>query len=556
MKTDVQIAQEAKMLPIVEIAENLGLTADDLELYGKYKAKIHLDVMEKLQDAPDAKLILVTAINPTPAGEGKTTTNVGLSMGLVKIGKKAFTTLREPSLGPCFGVKGGAAGGGQAQVVPMDDINLHFTGDIHAVTTANNLLAALIDNHMHQGNLLSIDPKRIVWRRAVDMNDRALRNITIGLGPKGNGVVRQDGFDIAVASEIMAILCLATSMEDLKERLAKMVVAYTYDNKPVTAGQLEATGSMALLLKDALMPNIVQTLENTPALIHGGPFANIAHGCNSVMATQMALKLADYVVTEAGFGADLGAEKFFNIKCRYTGFKPSAVVIVATVRALKNHGGVSKADLNNENIEALAIGFENLEKQIENVHKFSVPAVVAINAFPTDTTAELKFVEERCKALGVEVALSEVWAKGGEGGVALAEKVVAIAESGKADFKTLYNLEQPIQEKIETICKEIYGADGVDFTAKAMKDMKKLTEDGFGELAICMAKTQYSLSDNPKLLGRPSGFKVAINEVKLSAGAGFLIAIAGSIMRMPGLPKVPSANKIDILENGEIVGLF
>ena len=554
--SDIEIAQEAQMNPIVDVAEKVGLKPTDLELYGNYKAKIHLDVMDQLAAKENGKLILVTAINPTAAGEGKTTTNVGLSMGLAKVGKKTFTALREPSLGPCFGVKGGAAGGGYAQVVPMDDINLHFTGDIHAVTTANNLLAALIDNHMHQGNLLNIDPKRVVWRRAVDMNDRVLRSITVGLGPKGNGVTREDGFDIAVASEIMAILCLATSMADLKERLAKMVVGYTYDKKPVTAGQLEATGSMALLLKDALMPNIVQTLENTPALIHGGPFANIAHGCNSVMATQMALKLADYVVTEAGFGADLGAEKFFNIKCRYADLAPSAVVIVATVRALKNHGGVAKADLNNVNMEALAAGFENLEKQIENVQKFGVPAVVAINAFPLDTAEELKYVEDRCNELGVEVALSEVWAKGGEGGVALAEKVVAIAESGKANFKPLYALEDSIQSKIETIAKEIYGADGVDFSNKAMNDMKKLKEDGFSDLAICMAKTQYSLSDDAKKLGRPKGFKVSIGEVKLSAGAGFLVAIAGSIMRMPGLPKVPSANRIDILEDGEIVGLF
>ena len=554
--SDIEIAQEAQMNPIVDVAEKVGLKPTDLELYGNYKAKIHLDVMDQLAAKENGKLILVTAINPTAAGEGKTTTNVGLSMGLAKVGKKTFTALREPSLGPCFGVKGGAAGGGYAQVVPMDDINLHFTGDIHAVTTANNLLAALIDNHMHQGNLLNIDPKRVVWRRAVDMNDRVLRSITVGLGPKGNGVTREDGFDIAVASEIMAILCLATSMADLKERLAKMVVGYTYDKKPVTAGQLEATGSMALLLKDALMPNIVQTLENTPALIHGGPFANIAHGCNSVMATQMALKLADYVVTEAGFGADLGAEKFFNIKCRYADLAPSAVVIVATVRALKNHGGVAKADLNNVNMEALAAGFENLEKQIENVQKFGVPAVVAINAFPLDTAEELKYVEDRCNELGVEVALSEVWAKGGEGGVALAEKVVAIAESGKANFKPLYALEDSIQSKIETIAKEIYGADGVDFSNKAMNDMKKLKEDGFSDLAICMAKTQYSLSDDAKKLGRPKGFKVSIGEVKLSAGAGFLVAIAGSIMRMPGLPKVPSANRIDVLESGEIVGLF
>ncbi len=555
-KTDVQIAQEAKMQPIKEVAAKLGLSEDDLELYGKYKAKIHLDVLERLQDKPDGKLILVTAINPTAAGEGKTTTNVGLSMGLNKIGKKTFTALREPSLGPCFGVKGGAAGGGYAQVVPMDDINLHFTGDIHAVTTANNLLAALIDNHIYQGNALNIDSKRVVWRRAIDMNDRALRNIVIGMGAKGDGIIRQDGFDIAVASEIMAILCLATSMKDLKERLSRMVVAYTEDKKPVTAGQLEATGSMALLLKDALMPNLVQTLENTPALIHGGPFANIAHGCNSVVATTMALKLADYVVTEAGFGADLGAEKFFDIKCRYAGLKPAAAVIVATVRALKNHGGVKKEDLNKENMEALAKGFENLEKQIQNVQQFGVPAVVAINAFPLDTAQELAFVESRCKELGAEAVLSEVWAKGGEGGVALAKKVVEIAESGKAAYKPLYELELSPKEKIETICKTIYGADGVDFTAKALQDIAKHTEDGYGHLPICMAKTQYSLSDDPKKLGRPTGFKVTVREVKLSAGAGFLVALAGEIMRMPGLPKVPSANKIDILESGEIVGLF
>lgn len=556
MKTDVQIGQEATMLPIKEVASKVGLTENDLELYGNYKAKIHLDILDRYADKPDGKLILVTAINPTAAGEGKTTTNVGLSMGLAKIGKKTFTALREPSLGPCFGVKGGAAGGGYAQVVPMEDINLHFTGDIHAVTTANNLLAALLDNHLHQGNALGIDPKRIVWRRVVDMNDRALRNIIVGMGAKGDGVVRQDGFDIAVASEVMAILCLSLSMTDLKERLAKMIVAYTYAGKPVTAGDLEATGAMALLLKDAIMPNIVQTLENTPALIHGGPFANIAHGCNSVVATKMALKLADYVVTEAGFGADLGAEKFFNIKCRYANLKPSAAVIVATVRALKNHGGVKKADLNNENLEALKAGFGNLEKQIENVSKHGVPVVVAINAFPTDTAAELKLVEERCNELGVDVVLSEVWAKGGDGGVELAKKVVEVAESGRANYKPLYELSMSAKEKIETIAREIYGADGVDFTAKALKDIAKYEEDGIGHLPICMAKTQYSLSDDPTLLGRPKNFRITVREVKASAGAGFLVALSGEIMRMPGLPKVPSANHIDILEDGEIVGLF
>lgn len=556
MKTDVQIAQEAQMKPIKEVAAHVGLSENDLELYGNYKAKIHLDVFDKLADKPDGKLILVTAINPTAAGEGKTTTNVGLSMGLNKIGKKTFTALREPSLGPCFGVKGGAAGGGYAQVVPMEDINLHFTGDIHAVTTANNLLSALIDNHLHQGNALDIDPKRILWRRAVDMNDRALRNIIVGMGVKGDGVVRQDGFDISVASEIMAILCLATSMKDLKERLAKMVVAYSYAGKPITAADLEATGSLALLLKDAIMPNLVQTLENTPALIHGGPFANIAHGCNSVVATKMALKLADYVVTEAGFGADLGAEKFLNIKCRQAGLKPSAAVIVATVRALKNHGGVKKADLNTENLTALEAGFGNLEKQIENVQKFGVPVVVAINAFPMDTEAELKLVEDKCHALGVDVVLSEVWAKGGEGGVKLAQKVVEVAESGRANYKPLYDLSLSAKEKIETIAREIYGADGVDFTSKALKDIAKFEEDGIGHLPICMAKTQYSLSDDPSLLGRPRGFRITVREVKASAGAGFLVALAGDIMRMPGLPKVPAANHIDILDSGEIVGLF
>jgi formate--tetrahydrofolate ligase len=556
MKTDVQIAQEAKMQHISEIAKNVGLTDLDLELYGNHKAKVHLDVIERHENTADGKLILVTAINPTAAGEGKTTTNVGLSMGLNKIGKKTFTALREPSLGPCFGVKGGAAGGGYAQVVPMDDINLHFTGDIHAVTTANNLLAALIDNHLQQGNILNLDPKRITWRRAVDMNDRSLRNIIIGVGSKNNGVMREDGFDIAVASEVMAILCLATSLKDMKERLAKMIIGYTYDKKPVTAGQIEATGAMALLLKDALMPNLVQTLENTPALIHGGPFANIAHGCNSVVATKMALKLGDYVVTEAGFGADLGAEKFFNIKCRQANLNPSATVIVATIRALKNHGGVKKADLNNENLQALQDGFENLEKHVENVKKFGVPSIVAINKFPTDTQAEIDFVENKCKELGVAVVMSDVWANGGEGGAELARKVVEVVEGNTTKFTPLYDLSLSTQEKIETICKEIYGADGVDFTPKAMSDMKKYAEIGLGELPICMAKTQYSLSDNKKLLGRPTGFRVTIKEVKASAGAGFLIALAGDIMRMPGLPKVPAANKIDILEDGEIIGLF
>lgn len=556
MKTDVQIAQEAKMLPIVEIGSKLNLSEDDLELYGKYKAKISLDVYEKLKDKEDGKLVLVTAINPTPAGEGKTTTNVGLSMGLNKIGKKTVTTLREPSLGPCFGVKGGAAGGGYAQVVPMDDINLHFTGDIHAITTANNLLAALLDNHIHQGNKLNIDPRRVTWKRALDMNDRALRNIVVGLRGRGNGVPREDGFDISVASEIMAILCLATDMDDLKNRLSKMIVGYTYDNEPVTAGELDATGSLALLLKDAIKPNLVQTLENTPAIIHGGPFANIAHGCNSVMATKLGLKLADYVVTEAGFGADLGAEKFFNIKCRYAGLKPDAVVVVATVRALKNHGGVAKADLGDENLEALAEGFGNLEKHIENVQKFGVPVVVALNKFPTDTEKELKLLEEKCKELGANVILSDVWANGGEGGIELAKKVVELAENNSGDFKPIYDLELPIKEKIEAIAKEIYGADGVEFSSKALKEIEKYQRIGLDKLPICMAKTQYSLSDDPKLLARPRGFKITVKEIRASAGAGFLVALTGNIMTMPGLPKVPAANKMDILPDGEIVGLF
>jgi formate--tetrahydrofolate ligase len=556
MKTDVQIAQEAKMFPIVEIGSKLNLSEDDLELYGKYKAKISLDVYEKLKDKEDGKLILVTAINPTPAGEGKTTTNVGLSMGLNKIGKKTVTTLREPSLGPCFGVKGGAAGGGYAQVVPMDDINLHFTGDIHAITTANNLLAALIDNHIHQGNKLNIDPRRVTWKRALDMNDRALRNIVIGLGARGNGVPREDGFDISVASEIMAILCLAIDMEDLKNRLSSMIIGYTYENDPVTAGQLDATGALTLLLKDAIKPNLVQTLENTPAILHGGPFANIAHGCNSVVATKMALKLADYVVTEAGFGADLGAEKFFNIKCRYAGLKPDAVVIVATVRALKNHGGVHKTELAAENLEALAEGFGNLEKHIENVQKFGLPVVVALNKFPTDTDEELKLLEDRCKELGANVVLSDVWAKGGDGGVELAKKVVELVEAKTASFKPIYDLEISIKEKIEIVAKEIYGADGVEFSSKALKEIEKYERIGLDKLPVCMAKTQYSLSDNPKLLARPKGFKITVKEVRASAGAGFLVVLTGNIMTMPGLPKVPAANRMDILSDGEIVGLF
>ncbi len=555
MKTDVQIAQEAKMLPILGVAENLGIQEDELELYGKYKAKVSLNVLKRLKDKPDAKLILVTAINPTPAGEGKTTTNVGLSMALNKIGEKTITALREPSLGPCFGVKGGAAGGGYAQVVPMDDINLHFTGDFHAITSAHNLLAALLDNHLQQGNELKIEPKKIVWKRVIDMNDRALRNIIAGIGSKGDGVTRQAGFDITVASEIMAILCLADSMEDLKERLSKMVVAYNTDGYAVTAGDLHATGAMALLLKDAIKPNLVQTLENTPAFIHGGPFANIAHGCNSVMATKVALKLADYVVTEAGFGADLGAEKFFDIKCRFAGLKPDAVVIVATVRALKMNGGVAKANLSYENLDALAEGIANLERHLENLAKFGVPAVVAINKFPTDTETEMNLLKERCALKGVDVALSEVFTKGGEGGIELAKKVVEICKSKKSSYAPLYDTNGTIAEKINTIATEIYRADGVEFTADAKKQIADIEKQGLDKMPICMAKTQYSFSDNAGLLGAPTGFKITVREVKVSAGAGFIVAITGEIMTMPGLPKIPAANGMDITENGEIIGL-
>lgn len=554
--SDIEIAQNAKMQPITEVAKKCDILEDELELYGKYKAKVSLDVLKRLEDKPDGKLILVTAINPTPAGEGKTTTNIGLSMGLNKIGKKAITTLREPSLGPCFGVKGGAAGGGYSQVVPMEDINLHFTGDIHAITTAHNLLAALLDNHLHQGNKLNIDPRRIVWKRVLDMNDRALRNIVVGLGGRANGVPREDGFDITVASEIMAILCLATSLEDLKERIGNMIVAYTYDNKPVTANDLDATGALTILLKDAIKPNLVQTLENTPAFIHGGPFANIAHGCNSIMATKLALKLADYVVTEAGFGADLGAEKFFNIKCRFAELKPDCAVIVATVRALKNHGGVPKDKLNEENLEALEKGFGNLEKHIENVQKFGVPVVVAINEFPTDTEKELNLLFDKCKEAGAEVVLSKVWAKGGEGGVELAKKVVETIENKPSNFKPLYDANLPIKEKIEIIAKEVYGADGVDFTKKCEKQIKQIEELGLDKMPICMAKTQYSLSDDPTLKGRPTGFRVTVREIKVSAGAKFLVALTGDIMTMPGLPKVPAANNMDISKDGEITGLF
>lgn len=554
MKTDVQIAQDASKQPIVEIAKQFGISDEELELYGKYKAKVSIDNIQRRQDG---KLILVTAINPTAAGEGKTTVNVGLSMGLHKIGKKAFTTLREPSLGPCFGIKGGAAGGGYAQVVPMEDINLHFTGDIHAVTTANNLLAAIIDNHLKQGNALRINPDKVMWRRAIDMNDRSLRSIVVGIGGANNGVTREDGFDISVASEVMAILCLATDIEDLKKRLANMIVAYNYDNEPVRCEQLEVVGAMALLLKDAIKPNLVQTLENTPAFIHGGPFANIAHGCNSVVATKTALKLADYVVTEAGFGADLGAEKFFNIKCRQAGLKPSAAVVVATIRALKKHGGVDKKQLEFENVDAMRDGFANLRRHVENVRKFGVPAVVAINKFPTDTKAEVETLEQLCKEIDVPVVLTEVWAKGGAGGEALARKVVEVVEANdENNFHPLYDLDQPLKDKIECIAKEIYRAEGVDFSSKALKSLAKLEQDGLGHLPICMAKTQYSFSDDPTLLGAPEHFTIAIREVKVSAGAGFVIALSGDIMRMPGLPKKPAALNMDILPDGEIVGLF
>lgn len=556
MKTDVQIAQAANMIPIKDVAANLGIGEDDIVNYGKYKAKVSLDVFKSMKDKPNGKLILVTAINPTPAGEGKTTTNIGLSMGLNKIGKKAITTLREPSLGPSFGVKGGAAGGGYAQVVPMEDINLHFTGDFHAITTANNLISALLDNHIHQGNKLGIDPRRIVWKRVLDMNDRALRSVVVGLGGKPNGMPREDGFDISVASEIMAIFCLAEDLEDLKKRVGDVIVAYKFDGSPVHAKDLNAQGAVALLMKDAIAPNLVQTLENTPALIHGGPFANIAHGCNSMLATKLALKLADYTVTEAGFGADLGAEKFFDIKARFGDLKPDAAVIVATVRALKHHGGAKKDELGTENLDQLAKGFENLEKHIENVKKFGVPAVVAVNNFPTDTQAELDFVLNRCEELGATAVLSEVWAKGGEGGAELAKKVVEVVEKGEANFKPLYDVNAPIMEKIETIAKEIYGADGVDFTKGCQKQIANIEKMGFDKMPICMAKTQYSMSDDPTLLGRPKGFKITVRDIKVSKGAGFLVALTGDIMTMPGLPKVPSADNIDILPSGEIVGLF
>ncbi len=556
MKTDIQIAQEATMKPIKEVAASIGIQEDDLELYGKYKAKISDELINRSKNNPDGKLILVTAINPTPAGEGKTTTSVGLGQAFGKLGKKAIIALREPSLGPCFGIKGGAAGGGYAQVVPMEDLNLHFTGDFHAITSANNLLAALLDNHIQQGNELGIDPRQIVWKRCLDMNDRVLRNIVVGLGSKMDGMVREDHFVITVASEIMAILCLAEDMADLKARLGRIIVAYTFDGKPVTADQLQATGSMAALLKDALKPNLIQTLEHTPALVHGGPFANIAHGCNSVRATKTALKLADYAITEAGFGADLGAEKFFDIKCRMAGLKPDAVVLVATIRALKYNGGVAKANLSNENLDALKAGIVNLEKHIENLQKFGVPVVVTLNSFVTDTKAETDFVEQFCKDRGCEFALSEVWEKGGEGGVALAEKVLETLETKESNFKVLYDDNLSIKEKIETIAKEIYGADGVTFSGPALKELSRISELGLDNLPVCMAKTQYSLSDDAKKLGRPSGFTINVREIYVSAGAGFVVAINGSIMTLPGLGKQPAAYGIDVDDNGVITGLF
>mgnify|MGYP000397555969 FL=1 len=555
MKTDIEIAQSTPIRPISEIAETAGVDQDYLEYYGKYKAKVDYRLLNE-STAPNGKLILVTAINPTPAGEGKTTTTVGLADGMRRLGKNALVALREPSLGPVFGVKGGAAGGGYAQVIPMEDINLHFTGDFHAIGAANNLLAAMLDNHIQQGNALGIDVKKITWKRCVDMNDRQLRNVVDGLGGRMQGVPREDGFDITVASEVMAVLCLASSITDLKERLARIIVGYTYDDKPVTAGDLKAAGAMAALLKDALKPNLVQTLEGTPAFIHGGPFANIAHGCNSVMATRMALKLGDYAITEAGFGADLGAEKFLDIKCRMAGLTPDAVVVVATVRALKHHGGVAKTELNNENLEALEKGLPNLLRHVENITQvYGLPCVVAINRFPTDTEAELKLVEDKCRALGVNVALSEVWAKGGEGGIALAEEVIRLCES-ENHFRFAYDTNTTIEEKLDAIVKKVYHGDGVALTANAKKQIRQLTDLGYGSLPICMAKTQYSFSDDQTLLGAPDGFTVTVRNVKVSAGAGFLVALTGDIMTMPGLPKVPAAEKIDVDENGRITGLF
>lgn len=556
MKTDIEIAQEAKLAHIREVAKKLELEEEDLDFYGKYKAKLSDELWKKIKDRPDGKLILVTAINPTPAGEGKTTTTVGLGEAFGRLGKKAVIALREPSLGPCFGIKGGAAGGGYAQVVPMEDLNLHFTGDFHAITSANNLLAAMLDNHIQQGNLLNIDPGQIVWKRCLDMNDRVLRNIVVGLGRKVDGVVREDHFIITVASEIMAILCLAEDMEDLKERLGKIIIAYTYDGTPVTAQQIKAVGAMAALLKDAIRPNLIQTLEHTPALVHGGPFANIAHGCNSVRATKTALKLADYVVTEAGFGADLGAEKFFDIKCRFANLTPAAVVLVATVRALKYNGGVPKTELSAENLDALKSGIVNLEKHIENIQKYGVPCVVTLNRFATDTEAELRYVQEFCETRGCEFSLSEVWEKGGEGGIDLANQVIHTIETKENQFHVLYKDDLPLLEKIERIATEIYGADGVTLDASAKKELERLTALGFGQMPVCMAKNQYSLSDDAARLGRPEGFMIHIREVYVAAGAGFIVAITGTVMTMPGLPKIPAAERIDVDNDGKIIGLF
>ena len=556
MKTDIEIAQAAELMPITEVAERIGIEPKDLEVYGKYKAKLSEEYIEKISKNPEGKLILVTAINPTPAGEGKTTTTVGLGQAFDKLGKRAVITLREPSLGPCFGIKGGAAGGGYAQVVPMEDLNLHFTGDFHAITSANNLLAALLDNHIQQGNLLRIDPRPIVWKRCLDMNDRVLRNIVIGMGGKANGMVREDHFVITVASEIMAILCLASDFRDLKERLARIIVAYDDSGNPVTAKDLQAVGAMAALLKDAMKPNLIQTLEHTPALVHGGPFANIAHGCNSVMATKAALHMADYVITEAGFGADLGAEKFFDIKCRMADLKPDAVVLVATIRALKYNGGVAKEDLSRKDMGALQAGIVNLEKHIENIHKYGVPIVVTLNAFSSDTPEEISYVRRFCEDRDCEFAISEVWEKGGEGGTALARKILDTLEHKESFFEPLYEDRLSLTEKIHVVASEIYGAGGVTYSAAAKKQLDKLQQDGFGKLPVCIAKTQYSLSDDPKLLGRPVGFEMHVREVYVSAGAGFVVALTGDVMTMPGLPKTPAAYRIDVDDEGKIVGLF
>ncbi len=556
MKTDIQIAQEATMLPVIDVAKQIGIEADDLELYGKYKAKISNEYLKSIENNPNGKLILVTAINPTPAGEGKTTVSVGLGQAFSKLGKKTVIALREPSLGPCFGIKGGASGGGYSQVLPMEELNLHFTGDFHAITSANNLLAAVLDNHIQQGNELNIDTRSVVWKRCLDMNDRVLRNVVVGLGSKMDGVVREDHFVITVATEIMAVLCLSENLHDLKERLSRMVVAYDYAGQPVTAGQLKVVGSMAALLKDAMKPNLIQTLEHTPALIHGGPFANIAHGCNSIIATKAALKMADYCITEAGFGADLGAEKFFNIKCRKAGLKPDAVVLVATIRALKYNGGVAKADLNNENLDALEKGIVNLEKHIENLQKFGVPVVVTLNSFVSDTEAEVAFVKKFCEDRNCEFALAEVWAKGGEGGIALAEKVLKTLETKESNFKVLYEDEMPLKEKIRTVAKEIYGANDAVFAPAALRQLDKLEQLGFGNLPVCMAKNQYSLSDDPAKLGRPTDFEMNIREVYVSAGAGFVVVLTGAVTTMPGLSKTPAAYSIDVDDDGVITGLF